>query len=117
MTQPSVPEPAATPPARAGFGLRAYVFSVGLAGIAMGLLGLFAAPENPVWCRWLGFIGGILFVPGGAFLLFLSLRGRKTDLQELTGFTTSKDAARDSADTAATSAAAQITSEIIDRVS
>jgi hypothetical protein len=117
MTQPSVPEATATPPARAGIGLRAYVFSVGLAGIAMGLLGLFAMPEKPAWCRWLGYIAGALFVPGGTFLLFLSLRGRKTDLQELTGLTTGKDVAKDSADAASSSVAAQITAGIIDRSS
>jgi hypothetical protein len=69
-----------------------YVFILGLVGIAMGLMFLFALSEVPTWCRWLICFFAPLFVVGGSVLLFFSLRGRKADLQELTGCSTGKDA-------------------------
>jgi len=102
-------EPVITSRERAGIGLRVYVAVLGLVGIAMGLMFLLVASEVPTWCRWLGYVFGSLFVPGSAYVLFLSMRGRKADLQEFT--------AKKTADTAATAAAAHIVGEIIDKIS
>lgn len=115
MTQSSPHAPATSPPVRAGIGLRVYVALLGLAAIGIGVMFLFALSEMPGWCRWLAYVFAPLFVVGGAVFLFLSLRGRKTELQELTGCTTGKDAVKDAADGAATSATAHIVGEIIDK--
>jgi hypothetical protein len=111
------PEPAITSQERAGIGLRVYVALLGLAGIGMGLMFLLGLSEVPTWCRWLMYIFTPFFAVGGTVMLFFSLRGRKADLQELTGCTTGKDAVKHDADTAATSATAHIVGEIIDKLS
>jgi len=108
-------EPGVPSREHAGIGLRAYVAFLGLVGIGMGLMFLLALSDVPTWCRWLGYIFGPFLVAGGTVMLFFSLRGRKADLQALTGCTTGTEAVKDGADTAATSAAAQIVGEIIDK--
>jgi hypothetical protein len=111
------PEPAVTSQARAGVGLRVYVALLGLGGIGMGLMFLLVLSDVPTWCRWLAYLFGPFMVAGGTVFLFYSLRGRKTDLQELTGCTTGTEAVKDGADTAATSATAQVVGEIINNIS
>jgi hypothetical protein len=110
-------EPVITSRERAGIGLRVYVAVLGLVGIAMGLMFLNALAEVPTWCRWLMCIFAPFFAVGGAVMLFFSLRGRKTELQELTGCTSGKDAVKNDADIAATSATAHVVCEIIDKIS
>lgn len=109
--------PAVAARERAGVGLRVYVTLLGLFGIGMGLLFLLVLSNVPTWCRWLAYLFGPFLVVGGTAFLFFSLRGRKADLQWLTGRTTGKDAVKDDADTAATSAAAIIVGEIINNIS
>jgi hypothetical protein len=111
------PEAPLTSQERAGVGLRVYVALLGLAGIGMGLMFLNALAEVPTWCRWLLYLFAPFFAVGGAVMLFFSLRGRKTELQELTGCTSGKDAVKNDADIAATSATAHIVGEIIDKIS
>jgi hypothetical protein len=92
-----------------------YVALLGVAAIGTGLMILFALSEVPTWCRWLGYVFGPFLAGGGSVWLLLSLLGRKTHLQELTGCTTGMEAVKDGADTGATSATTQIVGEIIDK--
>lgn len=59
-------------------------------------------PEN---CRILGYIAGGVFVPLSGWLLFISLRGRKSDLQGLSG--------GEALDTAASAVASEVVDKLL----
>ena len=106
MSQSPSAESVNSPPEHAGIALRVYAVVAALGGIAFGLLGLFIAPAG--WCRWLAHALAIVMIPGGVFLLFLGLRGRKEDLQALSG--------QESVEIAANTAVDRIVGEVIDKL-
>ena len=71
----------------------------------MGAFGAFGLPEE---CRLIGYLAAGLFVPAGGLLVFVSLRGRRSDLHGLTG--------RDTLDAAASGAAGHVVGEVIDKM-
>ena len=84
---------------------RVWGLCVGVLALGLGLVGLFAMPDN---CRILSYIAAAIVIPGGLWVIFASLRGRKSDLEDLSLANT--------ADTAATEVAGSVLSEIIDKL-
>jgi hypothetical protein len=90
---------------RAGIALRLWGVILSLFGVALGLCGLLLVPEQ---CRLIGCVAAGLFIPAGGWLLFASLRGRQSDLQDLS--------ASKMADTGATDIVGQVLGRVIDDV-
>lgn len=90
--------------ARARPATRIFGCGLGASVIGLGAVGLFGMPEN---CQIIGYIAAGLFIPAGAWLLFLSLRGRQSDLKGLTG--------PETADATASGAISRIVDEVIDK--
>jgi len=90
---------------RAGIALRLWGAVLSSSGVALGLYCLFFLPAQ---CRLIGYVAAALFIPTGGWLLFASLRGRKSDLLGLS--------ASQTADTAATVIAGQVVDKVIDNL-
>lgn len=110
MSQLPISEPVATSPERAAIGLRLYAVVVAFGSIGFGLAGLFVAPEG--WCRYLAYGLATIMIPGGGLFLFLGLRGRKCDLEVLTG----EEVAEAATNSAATTIGERVVDEVIDKL-